>query len=200
MLINAFPTPIFSFSLGDGSAKILQDVKEYLLKEEKNKGENDHQFSLKGVFKRDASDVGWHSPTNLCDLDYQWSKDLKEMLVNLSQSYLEQIKTSLRLANDQKVSCWGMLIKQGDMSIPHSHPGCKMSGTIWIDAPVDMEGGELCFQDPRGGARGDPAMQQPYIKFEPKPNTGVVFPNWLEHYVSPHFSNDTRISIAWNIK
>ena len=200
MIINAFPTPIFSFALGNGSAKILQDVKMYLLEEVKNRKEGEHQFSLGGIFKKSLEDTGWHSPTNLCELDHEWSEELRKMLVNLCQSYLKQIKCSLRLGEDSKVACWGMMIKKGDMSFPHSHPGCKMSGTIWIDAPADMKGGKLCFMDPRGGARGDPSMQKNHMEFDPKPNTGVVFPNWLEHYVTPHDSNDTRISIAWNIK
>lgn len=194
-MINAFATPIFNFKLGEDAEKILDDIKDYLLKEEKKKKDSDPKFSLKGK-------NGWHSPDNLAYLDYSWSNSLRETLLGLAESYSYEIKSPVGIHRDLvRVSCWGMLIRKGDMSTPHTHPNSLSSGTIWIDVPEDMDdGGKLCFLDPRGGARNDVTFGSTSMDFNPERRAGVVFPSWLDHYVTPHNSDSTRISIAWNIQ
>lgn len=191
-MIDTFATPILNFSLQQDAEDMLTDIQTYLLASEPAE-KTGPRYSLEG-------ETGWHSPSNLANLEYAWSEKLKNTILDISQGYADGIQAPLGFMREYvDVKCWGMLIRKGDSSSVHCHPNSVMSGTLWIDAPEDMSGGQLCFVDPRGGARSDPLFGGNTMHFNPKRGTGVVFPSWLDHYVLPHTSSGTRISIAWNI-
>ena len=192
-MIEPFATPIMDFNLSLDSEGLLSEIEQYLLATEPAE-KTGPRYSLEGK-------TGWHSPSNLAGLDYQWSKDLGQTLLDASQAYCDAMKSPFGMLQDLvNVRCWGMLIRAGDSSSVHCHPNSVVSGTLWLSAPEDMDGGELCFVDPRGGARADPLFGGNTLHFTPKRGTGVVFPSWLDHYVLPHTSKGTRISLAWNIE
>ncbi|ETO25710.1 hypothetical protein RFI_11429, partial [Reticulomyxa filosa] len=133
-----------------------------------------------------------------------------------------QLSVNLNLNNVLKIDIidiWATVSTHMDMNVPHFHPNSDLSGVVYINIPDsgvgnDNGSGDLYFVDPRTRLV-DGNVQLPFGEFnEPlkvKPVIGdiLLFPNWLNHWVSPSFpssnntSNDTiaeRISVAFNVK
>jgi uncharacterized protein (TIGR02466 family) len=84
----------------------------------------------------------------------------------------------------------------------HIDPHIIFSGAYYVVAPKDS--GELKFHDPRGSMIAEDAAlgyfyQQPTESIAPETGMLWIFPSWLEHEVTPNNSNETRISISFNI-
>ncbi|AMO43122.1 hypothetical protein R1080702_113 [Cyanophage S-RIM32] len=93
-------------------------------------------------------------------------------------------------------------MRKGDHSTFHNHPGALFSGVLYLEVPEDLgeNEGQLVFVDPRGQTRvGRYYDHHVFHKITPKVGHGYVFPNWLDHYVEPHFCDGNRISISFNL-
>src|SRR5262249_12056742 len=106
-----------------------------------------------------------------------------------------------------KLKGWMNVNREGDRNVLHCHPGCFLSATYYVRAPVGLKGGELVFRDPRGPAVAmyeTPGISLPWIGsgmgeyFPPKEGSLIIFPSWLEHRVEPFQGPGERISIAFN--
>lgn len=104
------------------------------------------------------------------------------------------------------VTGWANVNRTGHFNRPHSHPGVHWSGVYFVDAgdpPVDTsESGRLEFFDPRHLSAATPAPGFPVghqLTLRPEPGLLVMFPAWLEHWVTPHRGTGTRISIGFNV-
>ena len=195
-MIDLFPTPLFKFDVPE-SAELNKQIIDYVLEKEKEKTRTE-EFSLKGK-------NGWHSRDDLANLDTDWSSQLRYIIVDTLKAMVgemgwgDKIKPFPIEAFD--VKCWAMVMREGDYSTPHTHPGCDFSGVYYLQVPEDLpeNEGNICFLDPRGGARGSRTFGSNQMMFFPKVGDGYVFPNWLDHYVQCHYTGGTRISLSWNI-
>lgn len=86
-----------------------------------------------------------------------------------------------------------------NMSHIHEH---ALSGVYYITVPSPAtQSGKLVFIDPR--QRVSMSTQRiKSVNFPIVPDIGacIIFPSWLEHYVEPNQSAETRISISFNLK
>lgn len=89
----------------------------------------------------------------------------------------------------------------------HAHDGSILSCTYYVLAPENC--GDLIFQDPIGARRSHraftntsgPGMQSATeINYAPKPGRLLLWESWLPHAVSGNKSNETRISLAFNLR
>lgn len=193
-MIDAFPTPIYKYSVQQhpNAAVLNADLLSVLLEEEKQKTTTE-AFSLKGR-------NGWHSTDDLCDRDTDWSRALRALVMELSNQYVQSIGGAAYADKDVQIKCWAMILREGDYSSVHTHPFADVCGCYYVQVPEDMAAneGHIVFLDPRGGARGSRMFGSGQIRVLPEVSGGVVFPNWLDHYVESHYTSGTRISIAWN--
>lgn len=193
-MIDAFPTPIWQYSVaGHPNAAVLNtDLVSAILAEEAQKTTTE-AYSLKGC-------TGWHSPDDLCSRDTDWSRALKALVMEMSNQYIQQIGGTRYDESDVQIKCWAMVMRKGDYSTVHTHPFADVCGCYYAQIPDDMADneGKIVFIDPRGGARGSRMFGSGSICVKPEVSSGVVFPNWLDHYVESHYTSGTRISIAWN--
>ena len=94
---------------------------------------------------------------------------------------------------------WANKLKAGDIHPPHTHSNNIFSGVYYLEG-----GSQIQFFDPRPQA----SVLHPNIKytnfdnsgmigFDAEKGTGLIFPSWLQHWVTK--TNKTRISISWNI-
>ncbi len=95
---------------------------------------------------------------------------------------------------------------QLDSNTPHVHPGYFLSCVYYPKGALNS--GDLYFLAPFNGViERIPAV---YLDREtgycdtrwsvrPEPGKLVIFPSWLMHWVTPNYSEDDRISIAFNI-
>lgn len=85
----------------------------------------------------------------------------------------------------------------------HNDPGVLLSGIIYIKTPKKC--GNLRLYDPRFFLAGNAYFQYynqgqgNYITVEPKESMIIFFPPYLPHMVEPNRSDQTRMSIAFNI-
>ena len=94
---------------------------------------------------------------------------------------------------------WANKLKTGDIHPPHTHSNNIFSGVYYLEG-----GSQIQFFDPRPQA----SVLHPNLKytnfdnsgmigFDAEKGTGLIFPSWLQHWVTK--TNKTRISISWNI-
>ena len=94
---------------------------------------------------------------------------------------------------------WANKLKAGDIHPPHTHSNNIFSGVYYLEG-----GSQIQFFDPRPQAN----VLHPNLKytnfdnsgmigFDAEKGTGLIFPSWLQHWVTK--TNKTRISISWNI-
>lgn len=194
-MLNAFVTPIFRFSVKEHyKMPILKaDLVAAILEEEAGK-QTSEMYSLKGR-------NGWHSPDTLCDRDTEWSKELRDLILTMTNQFNEQANMPKISDSQANIRCWAMVMREGDYSCVHSHPGCDLSGCYYVQVPEDMpkNEGNIVFVDPRPAARSSRIFNSQIMGFKPEEGMGLIFPNWLEHYVECHYTKGTRISVAWNL-
>ena len=100
-----------------------------------------------------------------------------------------------------KLQSWINMHDRGGFNFLHVHEGSLLSGSFYLKVPAGS--GKLAFRDPRPGVvhgyvKG--AVPNGYSDIHLAPEAGliVLFPCWMEHYVEPHDSDETRIVIAFN--
>ena len=74
-----FPTQILAFRNDRNSKKLNRKIANYIIEQSK-KNPDTKRFSVGG-------ENGWHSECNLTDLDYQWSEELRAMILGASSAY-----------------------------------------------------------------------------------------------------------------
>lgn len=100
-----------------------------------------------------------------------------------------------------KLSAWANVHTRGGFNVAHFHGGALLCGAFYLAAPQGSGG--LKFHDPRIGAAvspfsGDAPNNGGAATFQPKTGNLIVFPNWLQHSVEPHESDEIRVCIAMN--
>lgn len=109
------------------------------------------------------------------------------------------------------IQAWPNVNRHGDYHGPHNHGWSYLSGTYYVQVPAERpQDGEdslhpaaITFSDPRHGAyrhslAADPNAQARYT-VHPRPGTLLMWPSTLTHYVHPNLSDETRISISFNV-
>lgn len=109
------------------------------------------------------------------------------------------------------IQAWPNVNRHGDYHGPHNHGWSYLSGTYYVQMPVERpqdsvtgrRPAAITFSDPRHGAyrhslAPDPNGNARYTVY-PKPGTLLMWPSSLTHYVHPNLSDETRISISFNV-
>ena len=122
---------------------------------------------------------------------------------NYIQSILQTLSsTKLKITGETKVSIssWANVNEKGNWNFVHDHIGTDLSGVYYVKVPENS--GEIVFFDPRKISVVDPVFQEDHPKafgYHLVEGTLLMFPSYLEHMVTPSESDETRISIAFNI-
>lgn len=155
---------------------------------------------------------GWQSAQDLPKWDSpsihaltQWIYDC---ILQVHHTFFrEEFEQFIRASGPPKatVEGWANVNSRGQWNATHNHPACHWSVVYYVQVPPGS--GHLGFLDPRpninmletGCAVLDLFAPAPRT-IEPEEGLTVVFPAWLQHYVSAHESDEERISIAFNAK
>lgn len=190
-----FPTILIEFKL-ENSDELNKSIVEHLYAEREKNPNPENNYSANGP-------KAWHSEKNLHLIDEQWSRDLYNLIVNTASTYANR-----EIPDDSYVECWGMILPNGCYSNYHTHPGCNISGTYWVQVPKEMKGleekdgeevgGRFCVPDPRSGASAGLDVLPTFAKL-PVPGHGMTFGSWLPHWVESHYFDEDRIALSWNI-
>ena len=95
---------------------------------------------------------------------------------------------------DGEIRMWATLAQgRHDGHAVHDHPNAAVAGVYYVSAPPGS--GPICFYDPRDL----PWLARDCERLTPKPGLLVLFPSWLRHSVGPSFTDEPRISVAFNV-
>lgn len=189
-LKQIFPTVLLRRKL-TAVAPLNARLREIVLEQEKRQG-----ASL-GVSNVD----GWHSTPDLMEWDYPEIKILMQALLETGAE-LTRALTPPQYDGEVRVGfyggCWANVLRQGGYNRIHNHPGAVWSGCYYVSCGETVAeppgNGWIEFQDPRpanihGGKE----------RVEPEEGLLLIFPSWLNHFVSPFMGGGERISIAFNL-
>ena len=182
-----FPTPILCFRNDNINVEEMNKGIESYVMDQCNK-EKGNQYSIIGD--------GWHSSSDLTELDYQWSRDLKSLILEVCGHYMNRDLSKEEILID----AWAVLLNKGGSSNYHCHAGWGLSGVYYTTVPegIDKDNGSIHFPDFRSGAMAS-IHEMPTAVFPPNEGTGFVFQSWCPHYVTPHVQDKPRISVSWNM-
>ena len=110
------------------------------------------------------------------------------------------------------ITGWPNINRFGDYHDTHNHPWSYLSGTYYIKMPKiqeilqtrkDVRPGQITFYDSRQGTNMTAIKNDPYVDPEftvlPEPGMILLWPSFVNHFVHPNLSKETRISISFNI-
>lgn len=195
--IPLFPTVCFVVE-HENTENLNQELKAYCLEQEQ---------SAAGIASGSVAG-GYHSSRQFFDSSHTAIQQLKTMLMNDAKQYLahywkQESTTPIDSLGElsMRMSGWSVILRQGDISKPHTHPGAQLSGVYYVSTQENQSGGgELVLADPRIRATVAPLVgQKSNAVFQPKTGITVLFPSFLEHYVLPFKGTGERISIAYNV-
>jgi uncharacterized protein (TIGR02466 family) len=183
-VIEVFKVPILSKKLEVDNEKI---VSESLRLKEKHKG---RIFSNVG---------GWQSDSFI---DNEFFSDLLNEVNNTCFDF----SNSLGIMIEGKTEYWININQYMHFNRPHIHPGSVFSAVYYAKYPNNC--GQIGFSNPADNigydwsnkVKSNNCYNSAEFNIIPQEGFLLVFPSWLEHYVSPNENkNEDRISIAFNV-
>ncbi|MEZ5852603.1 MAG: TIGR02466 family protein [Hyphomicrobiaceae bacterium] len=143
------------------------------------------------------NDLTWRSP-----IFAELAKDLDKH-VGL---YTRALDLDLGRAKLTLDSLWINILDPGGHHAAHIHPHSVVSGTFYVEIPKGASA--IRFEDPRlplmmaAPPRRATARRtnQPFITFEPKAGTLLLWESWLRHEVMINDAKRPRISVSFNYR
>ena len=161
---------------------------------EKNKNDLTTDYRNNNPFEVDSKATNW----------------LREQVNQATIGYLKAIGIDFSI--NWQIHGWISINRSGDYHDPHNHPHCYLSGTYYVKIPPptetkqqrrDIRPNHITFYDPRTGFNMLSIRNDPYVDPEhtvlPEPGLLMLWPSSLMHFVHPNLSNETRVSISFNI-
>tara|TARA_B100000214_G_scaffold350142_1_gene303573 strand:+ start:161 stop:796 length:636 start_codon:yes stop_codon:yes gene_type:complete len=146
---------------------------------------------------------------NLLNLDHPGTNWLR---FEVNQSVIQYLKSiEIRYSVDWQIHAWANINRMGDYHDLHNHPHCYLSGTYYLKMPGNAEYGRrrdlrpnrISFYDPRPNVNMGSIKNDPYVDPEftilPEPGLLLLWPAFLNHFVHPNLSKETRVSVSFNI-
>ncbi|PIW27083.1 MAG: hypothetical protein COW30_12020 [Rhodospirillales bacterium CG15_BIG_FIL_POST_REV_8_21_14_020_66_15] len=107
---------------------------------------------------------------------------------------------------------WPNVNRLGDYHDAHNHPRSYLSGTYYLKVPAtkepmrnraDLRPSHITFYDPRPGINMNSIKGDPYVDPEftvlPEPGLLMMWPAFLNHFIHPNLSKETRVTVSFNI-
>ncbi|MDJ0951372.1 MAG: TIGR02466 family protein [Alphaproteobacteria bacterium] len=151
-------------------------------------------FMSANYFELDLPHVGW----------------LRNHINQTVQTYFREMGMNYEIR--WVIQGWANINRLGDYHEPHNHPRSYLSGTYYVKMPrgTDTESNRsdvrpncITFFDPRATANMTAIRDDPYVAYEhtvqPRPGLMMMWPSFVNHFVHPNLSKDTRISVSFNI-
>ncbi len=192
-VIDLWPTKIVRRRLDDCEAQNKKLVKLVRDLERENK-DLTTDYLAPDLFNRDHPAVNW----------------LRD---NVNGTVIEYLKhLGIDYAVNWTITGWASINRFGDYHDTHNHPWSYLSGTYYVKMPAtletlqsrsDVRPGCITLYDPRPGVnmlgiKGDPYVD-PEFTVMPEPGLLMMWPGFVNHFVHPNLSKETRISISFNI-
>ncbi len=189
--ISLFPLPIFPTVLAGfepRQATMLQEILEL-------------RANYPGVKRSNRN--AWHSGEEFLNhpsehIAWMLQKAVKFGTMALAKYYDNWATTELGLAG-----AWANVLGNGGWNAPHHHFPLHWSGVFYVSVgsmannPPGDPSGHIEFLNPTPWL--SPMGQGGNFVYPPKPGLNILFPSSLYHFVHPHFTDELRVSVAYNL-
>ena len=196
-IYNAFPNPIFCCR-----TNILNNVQQNLVNECIAWRKSSDGLKI-------SNSSGWHSEKTLFERKEPSMKTLCNLFVNATNQALLRIVPSFPIDKYNLLAeGWVNIGSKLAFNFPHNHPGFNFSGVYYVKVSKEREDSVLLqFLDPRGSiksfSQGVSELHKPFndkYTIKPEDKALIIFPSWLQHWVTPNLEEEDRISIAFNFR
>ena len=187
-VINIFSTPLYLAKLSLN----INEIQSYC-----------YQCQAQDAGRKISNRKGWQS--NFINLNDEVFLPLYDQI----NSHLNIYKKLIGVIGNVKLDkLWININPPGGSNVLHKHPGCLISGTVYIQ--TDSQTGEIYFENPNSvgydwmpeffkDSRWNKDCNE-FFAFEPQNELILLFPSWAKHGVISNTSNKDRISISFNGK
>jgi uncharacterized protein (TIGR02466 family) len=183
-----FPTPVYIKDIA--TEAFNQELEKNIFSWAKEDG---------GITKTNVN--GWHSADNMHE-----RKEFKGLVDLLFEAQYFIYKQEIMEFEPVLGNMWANINPPGGYNIPHIHPNSLWSGVYYVKTPNNC--GSLILDDPKTQSHMmipkrksgiiPPSFLWKQIEYIPKAGRLIMFPSWLNHWVNPNKSDDTRISVSFN--
>lgn len=142
---------------------------------------------------------GWQSPSYMPSQQ----KFMFPIILEIKE-YIREIYNIMDIDGYGEIlNYWFNINEKYDYNISHSHPGSYFSVALYLKTPQNS--GNIVFQRP-DNLKETILFKTPNehnfgdYQITPQENLLVIFPSCLHHYVARNNSDETRVSVAFNIK
>lgn len=155
--------------------------------------------------ERISNKNGWQSLSKEVFLDKGFDQ-FKESIVNLISKMVLEYKIN---ATIKLVQMWININGPNSYNVSHRHPGCDLSGCLWIKCPP--ESGRFVFDNMDTGYRDyklysftqlehldQKKMQLEYVPTY-EDGSMIIFPSSTTHRVEINETDEDRISLGFNL-
>ena len=120
---------------------------------------------------------------------------ISEHLISTIEEYTRDDRSCLHLDDLKLSNMWFNFNYENCYNVQHTHPGCVLSGVLWIQIPEEQPIVFSCF---------DEFTRATYEKYTneslvAKEGQLLLFPAHLPHRVDINRNKNTRISMSFNI-
>ena len=154
-------------------------------------------YSYKHTTVAKSNQGGYQSPDQfyLEESFAPYLNRISEHLISTIDEYTRDDRSCLHLDDLKLSNMWFNFNYENCYNVQHTHPGCVLSGVLWIQIPEEQPIIFSCF---------DEFTRATYEKYTneslvAKEGQLLLFPAHLPHRVDINRSKNTRISISFNI-
>jgi len=207
MISKLFATPIYQANLED--EKLRAELEKSILARQTSQHEhpNPPQGKFHGVFESRFKFLQEVSDPAIRQLSIQIDAHLNALLAVVTGSEPHDIDM-------KSLGCesWFHITTDGGYFQPHHHPNASWSVVYCVnsghslDTDAQNHSGHLVFMDPRQSSMFlDEFARKLHrdisfngVKYFLNDGDIIIFPSYLQHYVSPYYGKSNRITVAAN--
>jgi uncharacterized protein (TIGR02466 family) len=192
-----FPTPILIHQIDDSKREIISEKVDSWATQE-----NIAKYLI--VSTEENLKTSYHATHNIieiCDL-----LELYNEIIYCTNYFCQAMGLSHKAS--YTIHSWINFFEKNQTENQHTHYGSFLSGCYYVKAPKGA--GNIVFPDAtaerdmwKGIYMKNKLEENPLntnsIGYEPIPGKLIMFQSWMPHSVSKNNSDDTRISIAFNV-
>jgi len=167
-----------------------QSAANYCLELRKNNFPNRTRSNYGGWQSKDLI-LSDHAPLN--DIFCLIKNGINDICADISQSFKCELN-----------NIWININEKNNGNNEHVHPNSTFSGTIYLQ--TDKNTGNIIFKNPYFPIQHynfvvpeDSNIFYQRVTYRPRNGMLIMFPAWMPHFVEPSNSDNSRISISFNI-
>ena len=114
------------------------------------------------------------------------------------QQYCDEIE--FKFNSDYKRTSWFSMFNQRDFGTAHNHGFADISGCYYF--ATNGEDGDIYFENPSeltGVSKAFAKKYAPSIRHQPQIGKILLFPSYLTHGIMPNNTENSRVSLSFNI-